>query len=102
MLFQDDLNSVNKSVKSAQETNDKMEELMESKLLDLNLQKSCFLIVGNGKGRKKLQNEVEKNPLLLYGQRMKQATVEKYLGFQLSYSASASVVVGERPVLESI
>ena len=91
LLFQDDLNSVNKSVKSAQETNVKMEELMESKLLDLNLQKSCFLIVGNGKERKKLQKEVDKYPLLLYGQRMKQATVEKYLGFQLSYSASASV-----------
>ena len=64
---------------------------MEEKQLDLNRDKSCFLIVGSSKGRKKLQMEVNKSPLLLYGDKMKQVTVEKYLGFYLSTTAGGSV-----------
>ena len=84
LLFQDDIHAASKSIKAAQITNDKMEKLMEEKQLDFNRDKSCFIISGSQKGRKKLQMEVERTPLLLYGEKMKQVSVEKYLGYYLS------------------
>ena len=68
-----------------------MEKIMEEKQLDFNKDKSCFIISGSQKGRKKLQMEVERTPLLLYGEKMKQVSVEKYLGFYLSTTAGGSV-----------
>ena len=90
-LWQDDVLSLSNSIKSAQETNNKMERLMESKCLDLHPLKSCFLIYGNTKSRRKLQQRIDKEPILLYGKKMKQVSVEKYLGCQLGATAATSV-----------
>ena len=51
---------------------------MESKLLDLNSEKCCFLLAGSRKGKKKLQKEVDEKPLLLYNLPMKQVSAEKF------------------------
>ena len=91
LIFQDDLMSPSNSVKAAQRVNDKMEQLMESKLLDLNKLKSVFIVVGEKKARKKMQREVDRNPLLLYNEPMKQVSVEKYLGFQVADTVAASI-----------
>ena len=76
---------------------------MESKLLDLNSEKCCFLLAGSKKGKKKLQKEVDEKPLLLYDLPMKQVTAEKYLGIQLSGSVADSVAatVAKRITLAS-
>ena len=81
LLYQDDLTAVSDSVDSAQNTNDKIESMMESKLLDLHETKSKFIIVGKKKARVKLEEEVKRNPLKLYQKRMLPGTVEKCLGF---------------------
>ena len=91
LLYQDDIFDMSNSAEAAQISNNKMEDLLESKLLDLNSQKSCFIITGGMKGRKRLEREVENSPLMIYNTRMKQVTAEKYLGMQLAATAAASV-----------
>ena len=78
LLYQDDLNVVSDSREGAQYVNDKMEHLMESKLLDLHPTKSVFIVTGRKKERKKMQKKLEKKPLLLYGKPIKQVSMEKY------------------------
>ena len=51
MLYQDDVARISGSIKDAQAGNDKMESLAESKLLDYNLEKSCFILMGERKAR---------------------------------------------------
>ena len=64
---------------------------MESKLLDLHSDKSCFIVAGENKARKKMLKKLEKNPLILYEYEMKQVQSNKYLGCLLSSTVSQSV-----------
>ena len=47
VIFMDDLNKVSSTRDSAQLANERIENMLEEKLLDLNSQKTCFLILGN-------------------------------------------------------
>ena len=62
LLFQDDIMTPSKSPESAQITNNKIEKIMESKLLELHRDKTCYIVVGALKARKKLEKELEKSP----------------------------------------
>ena len=65
VIFMDDLGKVSKNLKDAQDANHKMEDLMESKGLDLNEDKSVCMVIGENKARKKLLDELERKPLTL-------------------------------------
>ena len=84
LLFQDDISRLSTSVKGAQEGNNKMEAVMESKLLDFNLDKSCVIIMGPKEKKELIESEMEENPITLCGKVMKHAKVEKYLGDMIS------------------
>ena len=98
ILFQDDGFEAANSVESAQLANDKMEKLGESKILTYNLEKCSYLIMGEKKARKKLQSQINMNPLTLCQSKMKQVMKNKYLGCMLAASVSQSVseTVGSR------
>ena len=66
------------TVGSAQYSNKLMEDLFAQKSLSFNLSKSQFLIMGNRKQRKKIESELENNPIKLCGDYMKQAKALKY------------------------
>ena len=107
LLFQDDISRIAVSPFTAQMGNDKLEALAETKLLDFNMDKSCIIVIGNSKLRKKLEDDFESNPPLLYGQKMKQVAQEKYLGDQINcggLAASVSATVHKRKgkVLQTI
>ena len=53
---------------------------METKVLDLHQDKSCFIIIGSKKVTKEIHKEIEMFPLTLYGKNMKEKCSEKYLG----------------------
>ena len=91
VMFMDDLGKVSKNIKDAQDANNRMEDLMESKGLDLNDEKSVCMVIGENKARKKLLAELEKKPLTLYGKRMPIVEIEKYLGDSLCRNLSDSV-----------
>ena len=106
-LFRDDVSRICLDPVSAQMGNDRMEAMAETKLLDFNREKSCYIIIGNKKSKFILQKEFELQPLTLYGTEMKQVQTEKYLGDQISsrgLADSVHVTISKRrgKVLQSI
>ena len=87
----DDIFRMTESVKAAQEGNIKMEYIVGSKGLDLNIDKSNFTLIGNKKARKKLRAEMEKEPLTLCGHPMKEVKQAKFLGDYFSFSLEDSI-----------
>ena len=83
LLFQDDICRVAIRAEDAQKGNNILESALETKLLDFNLDKSCYLIMGNKSARKTLEKQLRDNPLKLCKQDMQTAKVEKYLGDML-------------------
>ena len=72
---------------------------MESKLLDLNVKKSCFIVIGSKKDAECLSQELVKQPLLLSGNVMQEKTTDKYLGDWISsegLSASVHITIMDR------
>ena len=49
LIYQDDLGKSSSCRKDAQAGNDKIEACMETKLLDLHQDKSCYIVIGNKK-----------------------------------------------------
>ena len=68
-----------------------MEAMAETKCLDYNLDKSCFLVAGGKKVIKSIENDLSVNPLTFCGQNMKRVLQNKYLGDELCPSLSESV-----------
>ena len=99
IIYQDDLSRVATSVASAQAGIDRIEECMETKMLDLHKDKSCFIVFGKGKCLENMNSELKKNPLTLYGKPMVRKCKEKYLGDFLhegGLAASARATVEAR------
>ena len=84
LLFQDDISRLATSVWGAQSGNNKMESVMETKLLDFNLDKSCVIVMGSRLKKAEINEQLRENPLKLCGQEMKCVAMEKYLGDMLS------------------
>ena len=79
IIFQDDLSRLSSSREAAQAGNEFISSCMVSKLLDLNVIKSCYIIIGNKKNTECLRKEISEQPLLLCGNIMKEKTTDKYL-----------------------
>merc|ERR1711954_195883 len=73
------------------DTNSKTEEMLESKLLSLNLKKSSYIILGDTKERKRLKEEAVKKPLVLSEQKMTESEEIKYLGEIITNSLEESI-----------
>ena len=72
---------------------------METKILNLHSDKSCFLVFGTQKQKQKIQEELAVTPIKLYGKDMKQKQKEKYLGDFLHVNgngASVTATVNDR------
>ena len=91
MSFMDDIGKISDNVKAAQDGNNRIEKLIDSKCLALNLDKCNFLVMGSKKHRKKLKRELDKSPLLLSNQPMKEVTTVRYLGDFLCATLEESV-----------
>ena len=65
---------------------------MDSKLLDLNVTKSCYIIIGKGKNTEHLRQEILNHPLQLCGNKMKEKTSDKYLGDVISSQGLAGSI----------
>ena len=99
MIFQDYLSRLTSSKVGTQAGNYFLESCMETKLLDLNIDKSCYIVVGNKKISRKIKSELEIFPLFLCGKKMKEKTCDKYLGDfirSLGNSESAYHTISER------
>ena len=70
--------------------NKRMESVIESQLLDLNLDKSCFMVIGNKKANQVMESKLKNCPLTLCGKAMNYVLQEKYLGDQICSASSAA------------
>ena len=59
LLFQDDVMSMSLSLENAQLTNYRMEAILETKLLDFNLGKYVFIVLGDKKFKKTINEQLE-------------------------------------------
>ena len=99
ILFQDDVARLAVNVDSAQSGNYKMEVLAETKLLDYNVEKSCFVVMGSRKAKSEVNKELDEKPLMLCGKPMHREKQGKYLGDWLSedgLAASAAITIDKR------
>ena len=87
----DDIFRLAEDAKSAQYSNDVLEEITGKKSLKLNNDKSSYLVMGNKKNRKSLITQLKKSPLTLNDKEMKEEKVIKYLGDSLASSLEESV-----------
>ena len=62
LIFQDDIARLSNSPRDAQAGNIYVEACMEAKLLDLNTDKSCFIILGGDKIVQPIKEELVTNP----------------------------------------
>ena len=65
--------------------------MIETKLLNLNYEKSKFIVIGQKKARNEMKKKLENNPLMLGENKMKETNEEKYLGIWLAPSVADSV-----------
>ena len=99
LIYQDDLGRFSTSIQAAQDGASKIESCMETKILNLHSDKSCFLVFGTQKQKQKIQEELAVTPIKLYGKEMKQKQKEKYLGDFLHVDgngASVTATVNDR------
>ena len=64
---------------------------LTKKLLSFNHSKSEFLVMGSRSARKKIKNELNKNPIILCGEKMRETNSLKYLGDYLGFDLETSV-----------
>ena len=92
LIFQDDISRMTTSVWAAQSGNNIVEAVIETKLLDFNLDKSCYIVMGSRANKTKIDQELKANPLTLCGKPMENVTKEKYLGNMISCNGLAASV----------
>ena len=91
IAYQDDIFRASTNINDVQAGISKLEAMAESKLLNYNEKKSCLVVVGNKDTKRKLEEELEQNPVVLYGKPMQIKKEEKYLGDQLTGITSDSI-----------
>ena len=99
LLFQDDISRLADDPISVQAGNDKLEVMAETKLLDFNCSKSCYLHIGKMKHKRVFQEQLLRQPITLCGNEMSCVPEAKLLGDWISdqgLSKSAEVTVRKR------
>ena len=89
--YMDDIGNLSNDAESAQEVIDRIENLLETKVLDLNVDKTSYMVMGSKSARTKLRAELSKKPLKVYNKEMQEVNTVKYLGEYLCPSLEESV-----------
>ena len=92
LCFQDDVARVCKSLQAAQAGCDKMAAVTNLKQLDINVEKSSFILLGNKSRISEIRDEIKLTSLTFRGETIKEKNYEQYLGDYIhSDGLSASV-----------
>ena len=91
LCYMDNISNMCAIVTATQVGNKLMEEVVGKKGLEFNYEKSMFMVMGNKKSRARLEKEIEKSPIMLGDQVMKEVKVMKYLGENISFNLEESV-----------
>ena len=86
MLFQDDSLRLTTTVEGARDGCRRFESIMDSKALDVNIDKSTYLLVGKKRNIERIRSELKKDPLTYKDSIVKEKTTEKWLGSMINAS----------------
>ena len=92
-IFQDDIIRACLSTESLRAGNRMMEEIIEGKLLDFNLSKSCCMVIGKNKLRQNLIKEIGESEIKLCGQPVQIVESEKWLGDYLHSKGNSQSII---------
>ena len=84
LLFQDDTLRLTTSGEGAQDGSKRFEKIMDSKMLNINVDKSVYLLMGKKKVVEKIRREINDNPITYKNNVLKEKTEDKWLGDILS------------------
>ena len=84
LLLQDDALRLCTTVEGARYGVEKFQTIMDSKCLDLNPDKSVYLLAGRRKNLEKIREEIARDPFLYRGEKIKEKTAEKWLGSMIN------------------
>ena len=70
-------------MEGAQATNNRISALMNLKQLQINVDKSSFVLIGNTQHVKQMRDLIKNNPITFNNEEVKERTSEKYLGEQI-------------------
>ena len=79
-IFQDDIGKLNDNINDARIGSEQIENTLRRKLLNVNYDKSKYIIFGSKKQRKNILSELESNPITMGGTKLDNTSIEKYLG----------------------
>ena len=99
LIFQDDIARLCTNRDDAQAGNIKINQCLETKLLDANTDKTVYLLLGSEQQTKNTTNEISKKPLSFGGIILKEKEHYKYLGDSIhreGLSASVNATIKER------
>ena len=91
-MFQDDLIHASKKVEAARKASQKVNKIMKEHALQLNRDKSILIVMGTKNQKKKIMDEIERNPIMCGDVKMKVKVADKWLGQQLSTDGLAGSV----------
>ena len=92
-MFQDDLTDTSDNLANARESNRKVNVLVKQHYLNLNRDKSVYILVGSKKQKEEARKELGESPLMCGDFQMKEENVSKYLGQYLSSKGLAASVM---------
>ena len=91
-MYQDDLADCSGNLANARESNRKVNILVKQRCLDLNRDKTVFILIGSKQQKEEVRRELRNNPLMCGQFQMKEETVSKYLGQYISSEGLAASV----------
>ena len=100
LLFQDDILRATDNVESLQYGNDLIAHVMNDKLLNLNLDKSKFMIVGSEKVTKTLRDEVKRFGPTINKVKIKESDSEKYLGDYFHRKGNSQSIIAIQAIVD--
>ena len=99
LIFQDDIGKLNDNLDQVREGCEKIDETLKGKRLSLNYDKSKYIIIGDAKARKRIEEMIKKDPITMGNATIEQALMEKYLGdliHQLGCARSIQETIRDR------
>ena len=91
-MFQDDLIHASKKVDAARKASQKVNTIMKEHALQLNKDKSVLIVMGTKNQKKKIMEEIQKDPIMCGDVQMKVKVADKWLGQQLSSDGLAGSI----------
>ena len=83
-MFQNDLADCSDNLANSRKSNRKVNVLVKQLCLNLNRDKTVYILIGSKKQKEEAREEIQENPLMCGEFHMKEENIAKYLGQYLS------------------